>query len=142
MRHRRKKKGIVKWLPVVIAGVLIIVAFLIAPSLQPPPPHDATGPRAPNGAGGSQADARAEGRMLTSTGGTEGASTAKQMAQPQGNAPETAPPARDASRAGERPNQSTAATTRAKKHRGPAPARPAPEPREGESGDLSVQWNR
>ncbi len=39
MYNRRKRKNFVAWIPVILAGILIIAAFVIAPSLLPSAPR-------------------------------------------------------------------------------------------------------
>ena len=166
MYHRRRKKSFVAWMPVILAGILIIAVFAFAPSLRPSPPRGAlardSDPRRPSesasgaerppttatGLDGVFSNRRAPAPEATAVPVGAGARKPPQAGERRAPAPEamaaasTDAGARKISHAGERREESPTATTTRAKRRAPDSARAAPEPQDDASADLSVRWNQ
>jgi hypothetical protein len=134
VHHRRGRKRLVSWIPVLLAGLLIVAAFFIAPSLQAPAPRSAPSPAAalPTQSGRPPAD---QVGMPATSGRVPG---------PEGKAAPSDAGVGQLARSGERREPSTPETSKpAKRARAPRPARAASEPHDDASAeDLSVRWNQ
>ena len=84
MHNRRKRKNFMNWIPVILAGLLIIAAFVVAPSLLPSVPRGPPG--SPFKDSSPSASARVEERTPTTTTGPGGA-----LSEPRVPAPGAAP---------------------------------------------------
>ena len=140
--HRRKKNRLVRWLPVLVAGALVVAAFIFAPSLQLPPPRTAgtRGALIPDlmgrpAAGASQEERPGAGGLDGAAGGARGPVPDASDAQHE--------VARGAAASPEHRDQTASeASARAKRRRAHAPAPAAPPPQDSASSDLTVRWNQ
>ena len=130
-RHRRKK-SFWRWVPVAIAVVLIVAAFIVAPSLQPPPPKtQITTPLAVQDLGRSLAEPKPSDRPLV-----------PQPAPPDMSVRRATPDGAVAQRPDPQKPSGDSTAKRDRKRRAASP-RPAPPPAQDDaSADLNVRWNR
>ncbi len=145
MHHRRKRKRLLTWAPIVLAGLLIIAAFIIAPSLQPASPPIRSGTPNPLVTRLTPSAEARDGE--DATGGTNGATPQPgALAERADSSPADA---RGSPRAGERraptakETSTKQASTRAKRRRAPQPERKPGDPQDGAgASDLNVRWNQ
>jgi hypothetical protein len=148
MRHRRKRKKFLVWAPVVLAGLLIIAAFIIAPSLQnTAPPSRAVAPN-PIFSEPSSVGAPSGGQpQLPGTSGAadprlDGRATPERAVDAQDADGRGAPPEAAALGPSGPPSKKEPGTRRVKQRRESRPAHtPAPQD-DANASDLSVRWNQ
>ncbi len=101
MYNRRKRKNFMAWIPVILAGILIIAAFVIAPSLLP---SVSRGPPASSVSDMSRlpASAPVEERTPTTAAGPGGALPERRPLAPDGKSAPAGGGARRGAQAGER----------------------------------------
>ncbi len=101
MHNRRNRKNFMAWIPVILAGILIIAAFVIAPSLLP---SVSRGPSASSVSDTSRLppSARVEERTPTTAAGSDDALPERRSLPPDGKLASPAGGARRGSQAGER----------------------------------------
>ncbi len=80
MHNRRKRKNFMNWIPVILAGILIIAAFVIAPSLLPSVPRGP--PASPFKDSSPPASARVEERTPNTATGPGGALSESRVPAP------------------------------------------------------------
>lgn len=143
MHYRRKKRGFVAWIPVILVGILIIAAFIIAPSLLPSVPR---GPPASSVTDSSlpPAGARVEERTPTTATGPDGAVSERRVPAP-GAAPSPAGAGTKRGLHGERrpllPDETLAAPAGGGARKVPPAGEPrAPAP-QGISTGPADEWN-